>query len=301
MIKVIKKALISIDDFFLSLITVFSPKINSSIRYKRCFRKKLNLDEPKTFNEKLIWLKLYDYPSNPLVIKCSDKLLVRDYVEKCGLKTILNDLLYVFEKPTDICWEKLPQQFVLKWNFGAGYNIICKNKSELSSKNVLKTLTRWGKRKYWLPNSELHYKGISKRIVCEKFLTDRKHEVIPDYKVYCFNGEPKAILVMLDRGFGLKTEFFDVNWNKLEDNPKYGRPEKTTEKPKCLKEMIDASRVLSAPFKFVRCDYYVVNDKLVFGELTFTPASGLYVSQCSVGGKTMGELLLLENNNEQIV
>lgn len=298
MIEKVKKALISIDDFFLSLITVISPKLNSSIRYRRAFHKRLNLNNPQSFNEKLIWLKLYDYPNNSLVIKCSDKLLVREYVEACGLKDILNDLLFVFDSPKEIYWDNLPEQFVLKWNFGAGFNLVCKDKSKLIEEKALKQLTKWGKKKYWLPNSELHYKKITKRIVCEKFLSDRKHDVIPDYKVYCFNGNPMAILVMFDRGHGLKTEFFDVNWNKLGDNPKYDKPNQTTEKPECLDKMIEASCKLSKPFKFVRCDFYVVNNKLVFGELTFTPAGGLYVSQCLIDGKTMSELLLLDFNDE---
>ena len=140
----------------------------------------------------------------------------------------------------------------------------------------------------------MHYKKIDKKIICEKYLEDDKESVIPDYKVYCFNGIPKAILVMHNRGYGIKSEFFDVNWNKLENTNKYKDVDYNTEKPKCLNDLIEYSRILSHDFPFVRCDFYIVNGKVIFGELTFTPAGGLFVSQTLIDGKNMADYLLIK-------
>jgi hypothetical protein len=280
-----------IEQAYYALLTIISPTLNTKARYKKAFHKKLNLKDPKTFNEKLLWLKLSDYIRNPLVIQCVDKYAVRDYIKDCGCEDILNELIGVWEKPTDIPWDELPEQFVLKWNFGAGMNIICKDKSQLDVDHTVKQLSKWGKNRYWLPYSEMQYKYMHKRIICEKFLSDRQHEVIPDYKVYCFNGKPQAIFVMMGRGTKVQTMFFDTEWNPLENSAKYGEISEQVEKPLCLEQLIGISEKLSKPFPFVRCDFYVVNNQIYFGELTFTPAGGLYTSQTSVHGKDMGELL----------
>ncbi|RGS76395.1 ATP-grasp fold amidoligase family protein, partial [Coprococcus sp. AF21-14LB] len=237
-------------------------------------------------------LKLNDYIQNPLVIQCADKYRVREYIEKCGYSHLLNELLGVYEHAKDIDWNSLPEKFVLKWNFGAGMNILCENKENLNITQTVKQLNKWEKLKYWLPYSEMQYKNTPKRIICEKYL-DNTDElgVIPDYKVYCFHGEPLAILVMHDRGHEMKTEFFDINWNSLENTNKYKEVKEPTKEPSCLKEMLEASRSFSTPFPFVRCDFYIISGKLYFGELTFTPAGGLYVSQTKINGKGMEEYL----------
>src|SRR5690625_5071455 len=118
-------------------LTLISPKLNSKVVFKNTFKSKLNLKAPLTFNEKLMYLKLYDYPNNELVIKCSDKLLVRDYVKQKGYENILNSVLEVYDSASSIDWESLPDQFALKWNFGAGYNIICDDKSKIIKQETI--------------------------------------------------------------------------------------------------------------------------------------------------------------------
>jgi hypothetical protein len=138
----------------------------------------------------------------------------------------------------------------------------------------------------------MQYKYIPKKILCERFLEDDNGEgVIPDYKVYCFHGQPQAILVMRDRGKETKAEFFDVNWIELEHCKKYIHPEERSAPPQCLNEMLETAKGLSAPFPFVRCDFYVANGRLVFGELTFTPAGGLDLAQTKIHGVEMTEFL----------
>ena len=282
-----------IEQAYYALLTTISPTLNTKVRYKKAFHKKLNLKNPATFNEKLLWLKLNDYIRNPLVIQCVDKYAVRDYIKDCGCEDILNELIGVWEKPSDIPWDELPEQFVLKWNFGAGMNIICKDKSKLDIDQTVKQLTKWGKNRYWLSHSEMQYKYIPKRIICEKFLSDSQHEAIPDYKVYCFNGKPQAVFVMMGRGTKVQTMFFDTDWNVLENTAKYGKISEQIEKPLCLEQLIRISERLSKTFPFVRCDFYLVDNKIYFGELTFTPAGGLFTSQTTVRGQDMGELLNL--------
>ena len=271
--------------------TLISPKLNTKLHYRRAFKKKLDLNNPKTLNEKLLWLKLNKYMKDPLVIQCADKYAVRDYIKDCGCEEILNDLIAVYDSPEEIDWDALPEKFVLKWNFGAGMNIICDDKSKLDKEATLKQLKKWGKCKFWLHNSEMQYKYAPKKIICENYLKDDFREVLTDFKVYSFHGEPQAILVMNDRGGQIKAEFFDSNWNALESGSKYCKPKVSTERPVCFSQMLHVTRKLSKPFPFVRCDFYVVNDKLYFGELTFTPAGGLYTSQTKINGKEMTDFL----------
>lgn len=283
-------------DAAMSIITEFSPELNSRIRYKHLFKKKINLDNPQTFIEKLVWLKHRKYANDPLVKQCADKYAVRRYIEDARLSEILVPLLGVYDSPSEIDFDALPEQFVLKWNYGSGFNIICPDKSRLDREETLKKLTKWGKAKPYRHAAELHYKDVVKKIICEQYLApDHGTGSIPDYKVYCFNGKPEAILVINNRGQGrLKTEFFDADWVPLQNHKDNPAPEDPTEKPACLAQMLDAAARLSEPFPFVRCDFYVVGGKLYFGEMTFTPAGGLYTFYTKIHGKEMGELLKLE-------
>ena len=272
--------------------TRVSPELNTRMRYYQVFGKKLNLDNPKTFSEKLLWLKLKKYMNDSLVVQCADKYAVREYVKKCGCGDILVPLIGAYDNTEDIQWNVLPQQFVLKWNFGCGMNFVCKDKNSVKSGDVLKQFDLWQKNKCWLSYAEMQYKYAPKKIICEEFLDAGDNHAIPDYKVYCFNGKPLAILVMHGRGEKIQAEFFDNQWNPLDPPTKYKSvPIIPTLKPDCFDYMMDCSKKLSASFPFVRCDFYIVKNKLYFGELTFTPAGGLHVSQTTVQGKSMAELL----------
>ncbi len=168
------KIRVKIVHIFFSLLTLISPTLNSKFIYWRTFHRKLNLENPVTFNEKLMWLKLNKYMKDPLVIQCADKYGVRAYVEGCGGKEILNELIGVFDSVDDINWDSLPNQFVLKWNFGAGMNVICTDKQSMDKEEVFRQLRRWGKSKYWLIYSEMHYKYIERKIICEHLLASEE-------------------------------------------------------------------------------------------------------------------------------
>lgn len=279
------------ENIYYCALTVISPRINTIARYKHYYGKRPDLQIPRTFVEKLLWLKLNRYIDDPLVIQCADKYAVRQYIESCGCADILNKLYGVYDDADCIPWDKLPDGFVIKWNFGAGKTIICHDKKTFDISKAEKQLKRWKYNKYWLPFSEMQYKKAKKKIICEMLLEDPSAKVIPDYKVYCFHGEPKAILVMHDRGDVIKSEFFDERWEQLENTEKYRSPDQRTEKPCCLEQMLSVCRKISTPFPFVRCDFYIIDSKLFFGEMTFTPAGGLCPAQTTIHGKDMTDYL----------
>lgn len=291
-LSIIRRACGKIRGMGFALATIISPTLNTRLRYRYLFKKKLNLKNPITFNEKLLWLKLKKYNFDPLIAQCADKYRVREYVRSCGYENILIDLLGVWDDAKCIPWDELPDSFVLKWNFGAGMNVICKDKKVVDRVTVIKQMCKWGKKKYWLSHSEMHYKHTEKKIVCEKYLPYEEGNAIPDYKIYCFNGKPMAILVMHDRGSDQITiEFFDRNWKRLMNPKGSAAPLRETPQPACLEQMLNAAEILSTPFPFVRCDFYVIGDKFYFGELTFTPAAGMYVYTTEINGKDMSEYL----------
>lgn len=272
-----------------AVLTSISPTLASKIIYKRRFGKRLNLEKPELFNEKLMWLKLNTYKNNELVRNCADKYAVREYVKKVGCEEILNDLIEVYDTADEIDFDKLPKKFVLKCNHGAGYNIICTNKDELDIKATKKQLTKWLKEDYSKYAAEVQYKKIEKKIICEKYLdmnTGKKNPT--DYKIYCFNGIPKIILVMNDRDTLVTREFYDEKWNRVQLRDNENPPNIPTAKPNNLEQMLGYAQKLSNPFPFVRVDLYNVNDNIVFGELTFTP-TGCMASYKDEVNKMMGD------------
>ena len=260
----------------MKVLTIISLKIASKHLYKKNFKRKLDLKNPKTFNEKIMWLKLNTYNNNPIITQCVDKYRVREYIENKGYKNILNDLIGVYDNANQITWKDLPEKFVLKCNFGCGYNIICKNKKDIDEGTTKKILNKWMKENYTLKYAEIQYKDVKKKIICEKFLEDD----IIDYKFFCFNGIPQFLYV--SSGLGEKNEnchkmcYYDCNWNKLNiARAGYQLPDKDFDKPKMFDEMMKISKDLSKDFPFVRVDLFNINDKIYFSELTFIPTGGV--------------------------
>lgn len=270
--KLIKKTIDRLG-YFLSYL---SPEIASKYWYYYCFRKPLDLRHPITLNEKLMWLKLNTYRNNPLVTKCADKYLVREYVEQAGCETLLNQLLGVYDSVEQIKWNELPESFVLKCNHACGYNILCPDKAKLNIDAAKKQLTQWINKDFWRIFAEVQYKDIPKKIICEKFLGEGNE--LLDYKVYCFHGKAEYILVCTERESGTPKFFFmDKEWNlcPITRDGKQAPADFLVEKPIMLKEMLNYAERLSAPFPFVRVDFYYVENKIIFGELTFVPSAAL--------------------------
>ena len=254
----------------------------------------LDLENPRTFNEKLQWLKLYN--RRPEYTMMVDKYRVRDYIkEKLGEEYLI-PLIGVWDAPDDIDFDALPEKFVLKCNHNSGLGMcICSDKSKLDIKKVKQGLARGLKQDYYLTRREWPYKDVPRRIIAEQYMADGGNE-LSDYKIHSFNGVPKVILVCRDRfaSSGLTEDFFTDTWEHL-DIRRTNQPNSTTEieKPAELDEMLELSRVLSKDIPFVRTDFYVVNHKVYFGELTFFPASGLVGFVPSGWDETLGRWLKL--------
>ena len=278
--------------YYLCFLTLISPKLNSKVFYKQRMGKSLNLKNPIDFNEKIQWLKLNTYYNNPLITKCADKLMVRDYIKELGHEKLLNDIIAVYDNVDEIKWDELPNKFVIKWNYGCGYNLICSNKAELNIPTVKKKLKKWGKKKFHLHTSEMQYKNIEKKLICEKYLENKTNSAIEDYKFYCFNGNPYCVMICIDRDKGKpKFLFFDKDWKFLKINKQsLSKPDNfTVPKPKGMDEMFKYAASLSKSFPFVRVDFYNVEGQTIFGELTFTPSAGMD------NGYTDDALILLGN------
>lgn len=276
--------------FKAALITV-SPETAYKLFTRIFMKRKLNVKNPQTFNEKIVWLMLHTYRDNPLVTMCVDKYKVREYLKQKGCGEILNPMLGVWDLPEEIPWESLPQKFAMKCNHGCQYNIICTNKDKLDWREAYRSLYSWLKEDCWKVYGELNYKGIEKKIICEKYI-ETPNGVLPnDYKIYCFNGVPRLVLCCSERRTKLRLEWYDLDWKPLNIGAEIN--EMTAQKPVYLKQMIHYARILSRDFPYVRVDFYDGQNGPIFGEMTFTPAAGIARYYSKEGDIWLGSLLEL--------
>ena len=269
-------------------------------QFRNALGYELNLENPKTFNEKLQWLKLYYH--DPLMTKCADKYLVREYIKETIGEEYLIPLIGVWNKVEDIDFDSLPNQFVLKVNWGSGQNIIVKDKSQLNIEEAKNQLRYW-----MLPTSnhyyysyEWAYKNIKPKIICEKYIEQTDGNLF-DYKIFCFNGEPKYIQVDIDRFTNHKRCFYDINWNKLnfKTHILFEFYADEVKKPDNLNKMLSFCRILSKQFNHVRVDFYTIDNKLYFGELTFYHGNGIEQFSIEEWDYKFGELLKLPKEKRQ--
>ena len=234
---------------------------------------KINFENPMTFNEKLQWLKLYD--RNPEYTRMVDKYEAKRYVaEKIGEQYII-PTLGVWDDPEDIDFNKLPDKFVLKCNHNSGKGmVICKDKSTLDLEKVKKGLKEGLKQNYYLTSREWPYKDVKRRVIAEQFMIDGENECLTDYKFFCFGGEPKFMYRSMDNAVDPHTDFFDMNYNRLDMRMRDPNSDSVPPKPECFEEMKRLARVLSANIPHLRVDFYEINGKVYFGELTFYHCGG---------------------------
>lgn len=242
--------------------------------YSNFAGRKPNICNPTTFSEKLQWLKL-NY-QNPLQTICADKFLVRDYLKNKGYDSIHNKVILVAENIDELNINSLPEKFVIKATHGSGWNLICTDKKKINWFWWKKIMNIWLHNNIYWPGREWPYKNMKPRLIVEEFMTD-KSGLLMDYKFFCFNGEAKFIQANKGRDTPNHAQnFYDLEWKILPFGKDLKpRPDVTIDAPTCIKQMIEIAEDLATEFPFVRVDFYEVNGKVIFGELTFYPKSGL--------------------------
>lgn len=248
------------------------------LRYYSQMRKKLDLETPKTFNEKLQWLKLHD--RNPLYTELVDKYEVRKHIEAAiGGEYLIPLLGGPWNSFDEIDFDSLPEQFVLKCTHDSGGLVICRDKANLDKASARVKIEKCLKRNYYWPVREQPYKNVPPRIIAEAYMEDSGREFLTDYKLFCFHGEPKMVLTIqgghLDESQAVR-RMYDENWNLIPVGIRGKAPVTEAEpKPEQLERMLALARKLSAGKKHLRVDFYVVGGHIYFGELTFYHMSGL--------------------------
>ena len=245
-----------------------SDKQYIKIIYKAIFRKNIDLNNPITFNEKLQWLKLYDRKNwySNLVDKYEVKKIVS---EKIGQQYVI-PTIGVFNSFSEIDFNQLPGRFVLKCTHDSGSVILCKNKENFDINAARKKINAAMKVNYFYKSREYPYKNVKPRIIVEPYLEDMQAEQLYDYKIFCFNGKVKYLFVATDRQSNVKFDYFDSEFNKIPVRQAFHpNSQYKIQKPECFEKMKEFAEILSANIPQVRVDFYVVNGRLYFGELTF--------------------------------
>lgn len=237
----------------------------------------LDLKHPKTFSEKIQWIKLYDH--NPLMPRCADKYTVRGYVEECGCGRYLNELLWHGSDPAQIPFDELPEKYVVKVTHGSTFNIIVDGSEPVDRDEVVRKCRKWLKAKFLPCYGEWFYGrsgGVEPSVVVERFIESDGDNGLDDYKVFVMNGKAVLTLVCTGRTANAHYEdYYDMDWNLIEGcDMGEQRSGRTIPKPACFDQMITAAESLAMPFNHARVDFYIAGGKLIFGEITFTSGSG---------------------------
>lgn len=258
------------------------PRIYASLLYRQKFGKSINWKRPEDLNQ---WINFLAFKTDTRKWSVlADKLAVRDYVSaKCASSNILVPLLGSWNKPEEINFDSLPDTFVLKANHGCGEVLLVKSKKDIKTKELISTLNEWLNHRFGVITAEPHYLRIKPKLFAEVLLDATaqgfESSSLVDYKVWVIEGKPEAILVIYDRNrVDMKLSLFDTAWNNINEylveQTHYKIGKQNLPKPKNLKQMLSAATLLSEGFKEVRVDFYEVNRRLYFGEMTFTSACG---------------------------
>lgn len=286
----LKTALLLFNKYFGFLLTnsVYSNLLfwfNNKRLGKRFY--KLNLDVPKTFNEKISWIKFNI--QNPLSVKVADKFLVRSYVEQKISGQLLIPLIEVYDSPDLINFSALPNQFAMKLNNGSGYNLICRDKSKIDESAEIQKFKNAFYSDIFLMSREWHYKRIETKIIVEELLDGD----LLDYKFFCNSGGPFLIQVDVDRFTNHRRNIYDLSWKLMPYKIRYNNTSSVIPPPKNLEVMIEIARELSSHFIFSRIDLYEHNNKVYFGEITLHPGGGVEPFESYQQDLAMGEFIHL--------
>jgi hypothetical protein len=261
-------------------------------KYRRALGREPELASPKTFNEKILWLNLYD--RRPVKVVCADKYAVRDWVSQRIGDQYLLPLIGVYDDAEDIELDRLPDGFVVKATHGSGWNLIVRDKRQIDWLPVKDTLNAWLASSYFPYLREWQYRDIQPRLVVEELLLDEHGEIPSDYKLLCLGGgEAQTIIIEvdLDRHTDHRRNMYDLNWNRLPFDLNYPGSDAVVSRPDRLDEMVDLAQRLSKGFPFVRVDMYSTATGLFFGEMTFTPDGGRGAFEPREWDRRLGDLI----------
>lgn len=298
--KIVLKMYLNFFSLLFSLDPIIPMEIPVKLLYRVILGRKLDLKNPVDLNEKIQWLKVYY--RDPRYVNCADKYLVREYVKQQNHEDILNELYGVYDMADEIKFNQLPNEFVLKATHSSGRNIICNDKSNLNIEETKIRIKKWLNEKHGLATGETHYLHIKPRIIAEKYIGNDDGTLPLDYKIFCFNGRPHCVVVYSDRDkvtLETKRSCFNFNWEPLDLIAKeYYTDPSGFKRPETLDYMYEVAKNLSRPFPFVRVDLYEYKGKVIFGELTFTPAAGFLRMFTQEANIKLGKLLKLPEKSK---
>lgn len=270
------------------ILFLFPPRVIHSLYFYTEHKERINWKNPRTYDEKIyrliVDMKGKDYT------KYVDKLAVYDYVRECGLTDLLIPVLGVYDNPEDIRYAELPSKFIIKATHGSGglFYVICTDKQSFDIEAAATKLKTAMRKNYAKDNYEYQYYNLRPRIMVQKLLEAEGQERLTDYKVVCAGGCPRCILVCGRDG---GKDYYSTDWKYLDYVKEEYRSGITEPEPECLQQMLEAAEVLSAPLRFARVDFYIVENRLWFGEITLTPSAGNHKNLNMKGQLELGKLI----------
>ncbi len=274
---------------------ILPPSVYLEVFHEYYNGKKLDLEDPKEFNEKIQWLKL-NY-QRPLLTQLVDKYAVREYVTSKIGATYLNDLYGVYTKASEVDFNALPDRFVIKGTHGYNQHLIVQDKKQLQPAKARLRFIKWlSQNQYYKGGMEWAYKHVPPRLIAEAYLEEPGRNAPTDYKFYCFNGAVKLIQVDLDRGRDHRKGYFDLQWNYVPMRQGEARSDLQMDKPAELDQMVQLAERLADDFPFVRVDLYNIQGRILFGEMTFYPGDGRQDFHPDHYNRYFGDLLQLPDD-----
>ena len=264
-------------------------KLYLRLQYYKNYRKWLNIEHPITYAEKLAYLKVYQYDDR--LTELVDKYRVRRYVANRIGDEYLVPLIGVYQTTDDIPWDKLPERYVLKCNHDSGSTILHTSADGFDRDHAIEVLSQHLRRNLYYYAREYPYRNVSPLILCEQYLDDGVCLTPNDYKIMCFNGEPRFIIVDQNRFVNHHRDVYDTDWNKLDFCTDHDQTNVVLDRPHELEKMLMLAKELSKDFKHVRVDFYIVNDHVYFGELTFCPWGGVISFKPDKWNVLLGEMI----------
>lgn len=277
------------------VVKAISPTLYVQLQYRYITHHYCDLKNPTRFTEKLQYLRLFVYPKNPLVSQCAGRVGAREYVQQKGYGDLLVPLLGIYDRFEDIDFKKLPKSFVIKCSHASGWNVLVRDKAQLDIPSTKKRFDKWLRSDYGKKTMERHYSPIKPQIVIEEFLGDTV--TLPtEYKIHVYNGVAKNLYVVTGRGGDIRYTQLYIDWTPFDGSQFNGwkKADEIPPKPERFEEMVRIAEDLCKDFPFVRCDFYCIDGKIYFSEMTFTPAKGTLRFDDDAADFEMGQWLNIE-------